>query len=164
MIGLRFFSPSDIISIGYIASGVGALVEKYKRLDGEEIKLTEDEKYTLENAKNFVDAIEKGFQNTQEPHRFSANAFHSATYNCYVTVRLRFPFKEIPQTIDEIRNEILEFKTVLDEMMESFTLDKIGKGKIEKVGLFFSNLGKMALEQMYILDQEKDSEREAMYV
>ncbi len=162
MAGLKLFSTSDIIRIGYIASGTAALVEKYKRL-GKEIKLSDNEKYTLENAKEFVDAIERGFEDTRDPYRFSANAFHSATYNCYVTVRLQFPFSEVPKTIDEIKNEILEFKTVLNGMKNGVIVDRIDEKKIEKVGLFFANLGKMALEQIYILDQEKDSEREAMY-
>jgi len=156
MRNLPCFDKITLIGIGYVASSVAALIGKYRRLDGK-LQFNKDEEYTLKNIEHFVDSIKKGFEEVQT-FSFSMNPFYSAAYNCYTNVRLRLPSIDAPQTVDGIKNEIIEFKTVLGKLEKISMIENIGKEKLNKLRLFFSTLGEMTLEDLYILNENEEFE------
>lgn len=146
------FQENELISLGYLGSGMAALAGKCKRmLSRRAVTITEIEKYTLQSAKEFLEAVEKGYDKCQLPYKFSNDISASRSYHLYIQARLRMPPLDVPRNSEEIRSEIKELKNTLEDILKGSV---VHEGRLERIRLFFSALFAETAERIICQEQE----------
>jgi len=149
-----------LIDLGTIGSETATLIAKYQRLSGQNIPLSTDDKRVLTRAINYFKKIIEGHQlaSSKEFKMSETPGF----YNGYLKVRERLPDMGLAKLVESIgedkaiKYEIDTFYKVLNVLNKEGTLRRIENSEIEKISMFFSTLGDLMLEKVYIAQQEDD--------
>lgn len=154
---MSLYNDIDIkmIGLGSMGSEVATLVARYQREGEREKSLSDEEKNILSKALKFVKNTKEGYTAVVEVRNFNINSEVPGSYNYYLKVRQQLPEWGSVSEESEIEEEINMFADILKKLNEQKSLADIGKDKLSKVGKFFSRLSDFALEQLYVINNEK---------
>lgn len=151
-------SKGDLQIIAWISFSMGALLEKYKRLDEEnDLKaLNICDISDLDSASELFISIENGFQQTNTPlPELVRNTDDINLYNFYCKLCLKFNYLSLATTIEGSWAELREIKLTIKYMKELRRVDNIGLDKIDKLAKFFYRAGYSARDEYIFRDQEE---------
>jgi len=152
---MSFSNEINRIRLGAMGSEIATLVGRYRRESKQKMSLSEEDKNILVNAITFVENMGKGYTAVVETHNFNINSDVPVSYNYYIKVRQQLPELGPVNQASEIEREIEMFADVLKKLSEEKPLAEKEGHELDKVGKFFSRLSDFALEELYIINNEK---------
>jgi hypothetical protein len=152
---MSLYNDIKMIGLGSMGSEVATLVARHQR-EGEGHKsLSNEEKNILRKAIKFVSNMKEGYTAVVEIHNFNMNSEVPDSYNYYLKVRQQLPELGLVDKASQIEEEINMFADVLKKLNEGKSLAEMEEDKLVKVAKFFSRLSDFALEQLYVINNEK---------
>jgi len=151
------FNEISIISISSMGSEVVTLIGRYQREGAQRISLSEEERSILKKALSFVDNMEQGYRLVVGTSQFNINSDVPASYSYYLRVRSQLPELGPIKQAKDFEKEIKMFAEILKKLNEEKPLAEINEKQLGNVGKFFSRLSDFALEELYVIDNEKES-------
>lgn len=153
---MSFSNDIKIIGLGSMGSEVATLIGRYQREGEQKIRLSDEEKNILKKAISFVDNMKEGYKAVMQTRIFNINSDVPLSYNYYIRVRrLLSELKPVKQAKD-FEKEIKMWAEILNKLDEGKTLAEIGdEEQLGNVGKFFSRLSDFALEELYVINNEK---------
>jgi hypothetical protein len=152
---MSFYNDLNIIRLGSMGSEVATLIGRYQREGAEKISLSEEERNILQKALSFVDNMEEGYRVVVGDSHLNINSEVPASYSYYLKVRQQLPELGTVKKAKDFEAEIKMFAEVLKRLDEEKTLAQINEEELGKVGKFFSRLSDFALEELYVINNEK---------
>jgi uncharacterized protein YicC (UPF0701 family) len=152
---MSLYNDIKMIGLGSMGSEVATLVGRYQREGKVKVSLSKEEKNILQKAIRFVGNMKEGYMAVVEVRNFNINSEVPISYNYYLRVRQLLPELGQVKEDSEIEEEIKMFADILQKLNEGRTLAEIGEEKIDKVGKFFSRLSDYALQELYVINNEK---------
>ena len=138
-----------------MSSEVATLIGRYQREGARRISLSEEERNILKKAISFVDNMQQGYQAVVETRICNINSDVPISYNYYLKVRRRLPELGPVKQAKDFEEEINMFAEILKKLDERKPLAEIGENKLRNVEKFFSGLSDFALEELYVINNEK---------
>ncbi|MGB8658111.1 MAG: hypothetical protein WCE90_10070 [Candidatus Zixiibacteriota bacterium] len=151
---MSFSNDIRIIGLGSMGSEVATLIGRYQREGEQKIRLSEDERNILKKALSFVDNMKQGYL-AVETRKFNINSEAPFSYSYYLKVRRQLSELGQVKQVQDFENDIKMFAEILKELGEGKTLAEIDANRLDKVGKFFSRLSDFALEELYVINNEK---------
>lgn len=152
---MSLYTDIKMIGLGSMGSEVATLVERCQREGERQKSLSDEEKNILKKAIKFVSNMKEGYTAVVEVQNFNINSEVPGSYNYYLKVRQQLPELGLVNKASQIEEEINMFADVLKKLNEGKSLAEMEEHKLVKVAKFFSRLSDFALEQLYIMNNEK---------
>lgn len=152
---MSFTNDIRIMGMGSMGSEVATVIGRYQRLGEQKTSLSEDEENTLKKAINFVRRMNDGYNAVVEIRNFNINPEAPTSYNYYLRVRQELTEFEALSKDTEIQKEIKMFSDILTKLSQGKPLAEMGEEKLAKVAKFFAKLSDFALEELYMINNQK---------
>jgi hypothetical protein len=152
---MSLYNDIKIIGLGSMGSEVATLIGRYRREGAKKISLSDEERNILKKALSFVANMEQGYRVVVGTSQFNINAEVPASYSYYLKVRQQLPELGRVQKAKDFESEIKMFAETLRKLDQGKTLAQIDEEKLSNVGKFFSRLSDFALEELYVINNEK---------
>ena len=138
-----------------MGSEVATLIGRYQREGAIATSLSDEEKGVLKKAIRFVEDMEQGYQAVVGTRIFHINSEAPVSYNYYLKVRRQLPELGSVQKAKDFETEIKMFSEILKKLDQGRTIAEKDGDKLNNVSKFFSKLSDFALEELYIISNEK---------
>lgn len=138
-----------------MGSEVATLIGRYQREGAKKISLSEEDRNILKKAISFVDNMKQGYQAVVQTRIFNINSDVPLSYNYYIRVRRQLSELKPVKQAKDFEKEIKMWAEILKKLDEGKTLAEIGEEQLGNVGKFFSRLSDFALEELYVINNEK---------